>query len=1196
MGTLLAIARFEVRTRVKRLSTWVYFVAFFAIAMLWTAAAGGAIANANIIFGSGKIWINSPYAIAQTVAFLGMFGLTVIAALAGRAVQQDFEHRTESFFFTAPISKGQYLGGRYAGALAVLLIVFVSIALGIFAGTLLPNLDAERLGPSRLAAYVIPYFTVVLPNLVWIGGVFFCIAALTRRMLPVYIGSVLCLVGYLVAQGLLRDMENKTLASLIDPFGVVAASRVTEYWTIAERNTRLLPFEGLLLWNRLLWIAVGATLVGLCYARFRFAHPQDRQARRKEEPDVVEPPPGVFAALRTTPARVGGLALLPSLAWMYFRETVRNVYFGVFAFAGILFLIASSTTVGSLFGTTTWPVTYQMLELVSGTFGVFMLVIITYYAGELVWRERDQRFDQIADALPTPTWLPLVAKLVALMAIPVILQAVLMVTGMAIQAAKGYHHFEPGLYLYDLFTIDIAGYWLVCVLAITVQSVVNHKYVGHFAMVAYYLMLAFSGVLGFEHNLYKYAASIPYTYSDMNGYGHFLPRLRAFQAYNAAIALLLLVGAYLLWTRGTVPGWRARLVRARARLTRPVIATAGGAALATVALGSFIFYNTNILNHYVTTHDMLARQADYEKLYKPLAAAPQPTITAVDVAVDLYPQEQRVRMRGHYDLVNRNAVPVEDAHLFFANGERIEATKLAFDPPAQPTKEDLRIGLRSYHFAQPLAPGATGRLDFDLTLATHGFENAGSMTDVVYNGSFVNARVMLPIIGYSDRGELATDRDRRKFGLAPKERMRDRDDPAGLAHNVLGHDADWITFRAEITTDPDQIAIAPGYLQRDWVEGGRRHFMYAMDTPILDFFAFQSARYAVRRDKWNDVNIEVYYQPGHEYNLDRMIAATKASLDYYSRNFGPYQHHQFRILEFPRYASFAQAFPNTIPYSESIGFIARVRENDKDDIDYPYYVTAHEAAHQWWAHQVIGGDVQGATALSETLAQYSALMVMKEKYGEAKMQKFLAYELDRYLIGRASEQKKELPLGRVENQDYIHYRKGSLVMYALQDYIGEDKVNAALHALRDKWAYKGPPYPSATALIAELRAVTPPQYQYVIDDWFESITLFDNRATKATAKALGDGRYEVSVDVVARKLKADELGKETDAPLHDFIDIGVLDADGVPLYREKKAITAEKTSFTVTVDKKPAKAGIDPLNLLIDRRPKDNTVNVEIAR
>jgi aminopeptidase N len=350
----------------------------------------------------------------------------------------------------------------------------------------------------------------------------------------------------------------------------------------------------------------------------------------------------------------------------------------------------------------------------------------------------------------------------------------------------------------------------------------------------------------------------------------------------------------------------------------------------------------------------------------------------------------------------------------------------------------------------------------------------------------------------------------------------------------------------------------------------------------------------VKRDRWNDVAIEVYYQPGHEYNLDRMIAATKASLDYYTRNFSPYQYHQFRILEFPRYATFAQSFPNTVPFSEGIGFIARVRENDKDDIDYPYYVTAHEAAHQWWAHQVIGGDVQGSTLLSETLAQYSALMVMKRKYGEAKMQKFLAYELDRYLIGRAGEQKKELPLGRVENQDYIHYRKGSLVMYALADYIGEDNVNRALHGLVEQYAFKGPPYPNATALIAALRAATPPRYQYVIDDWFESITLYDNRDTSATARRLADGRYEVTVDVVANKRKADDLGKESDVPLDDWIDIGVLDADGVPLYREKQHITTDRSRFTVTVAGRPARAGIDPLNLLIDRKPRDNTVAVEV--
>ena len=54
---------------------------------------------------------------------------------------------------------------------------------------------------------------------------------------------------------------------------------------------------------------------------------------------------------------------------MYFRETVKNVYFGVIALAGVLFFVTSSTTAGAIFGTTTWPVTWQMLELVSGSFG-----------------------------------------------------------------------------------------------------------------------------------------------------------------------------------------------------------------------------------------------------------------------------------------------------------------------------------------------------------------------------------------------------------------------------------------------------------------------------------------------------------------------------------------------------------------------------------------------------------------------------------------------------------------------------------------------------------------------------------------------------------------------------------------------------------------------------------------------------------
>ena len=143
--------------------------------------------------------------------------------------------------------------------------------------------------------------------------------------------------------------------------------------------------------------------------------------------------------------------------------------------------------------------------------------------------------------------------------------------------------------------------------------------------------------------------------------------------------------------------------------------------------------------------------------------------------------------------------------------------------------------------------------------------------------------------------------------------------------------------------------------------------------------------------------------------------AMKASLDYCSANFSPYQFRQLRIVEFPAYANFAQSFANTIPYSEAIGFI--LDTTDPDKIDMVTYVTAHEIAHQWWAHQVIGADMQGMTMLSETLAQYSALMVMEKMYGPEQIRRFLKFELDRYLRGRGGEMIEEVPLARVENQD-----------------------------------------------------------------------------------------------------------------------------------------------------------------------------------
>lgn len=1188
---MLAIALFEARQRLKLLSTWVYFAMFLALAMLWMAAAGGVFKEAYVSFG-GKVFINAPRSVALTVAFLGCLGVIVVAAMMGRSVQQDFEYDMHHFFFSAPIGKHAYVFGRFIGAYLTLAIVFSSIVLGAWAGSFIPGIDPDRLGPTSAAIYLRPYVFILLPNLFIFGSIFFVLAALTRRMLPVYVASVVMMIGYIVAPSLARDLDYKTLAALMDPFGTTALIRLTEYWPIAERNTRLVPFEGVYLTNRLIWSGFGLVVLLLGYWRFHFVSTIDSRAANRGEGEQPLRLSQAAVDTQEKPDFAGrslALLLLKSV-WFNLRESVKNIYFVVIALAAVLAMLASSLSLGSMFGTNTYPVTYKVLELISETFSLFMLVITTFYAGELVWREREARVAQMIDALPVPSWLPLLGKTFGLIGLQAVMLCVVMVCGMLIQLFKGYFALEPGLYLQTLFLIQLPQYAQLAVLAIALQVLINQKYLAYFAMILYYIASITFSSLGLDHPMLLYGSSPNFVYSAMNGYGHFLARERWFELYWGGCALLLLVLSVLFWPRGSNAELGSRIQLARRNLTLPVLVSFAIGLAIFAGAGGVLYYNLHVANDFQTAWRKDEDRAQYERRYKKLAALPQPRITDVNLQVDIVPEQRRLVVKGYYQLENRGAGPISD---IFIHEDRLADLRLRFSQQARLLFADQERGFYGYRLAAPLAPGARLALEFDLEFAPHGILGLGMDTPVLGNGTFFNNSSM-PHIGYQPSHELSDDRDRKRHSLAPRERMLARDDPKGLANNYLANDADWINFDAVVSTSPDQIAIAPGTLERDWIDKGRRYFHYKMDKPILNLYAFQSARYEVRHDRWQDVTIDVYYHPGHDFNLDRIVKGVKSALEYYTKNYSPYQHKVVRIVEFPRYAAFAQSYPNTIPYSESIGFIAKVDDKNPKDIDYPFYVTAHEVAHQWWGHQLVGANTRGSTMLSETLAEYSALMVMKQTVGPAKMRRFLRYDLDRYLTGRARENKKELPLAQNENQDYIQYRKGSLAMYLLQDLVGEEKVNGVLHELLTRYAFEGAPYPNAAVLVDGLRKAVPPAQAGLVDDLFESIVLFENRATMATARKRADGKYEVTIVANAAKVRAGELGEEKEAPLKDMIEFGVDDKDGNPLVRERRLVEQKDVTVTLVVEARPAKAGIDPDNKLIDRKPSDNLIDVEL--
>lgn len=1180
---------------------------FWVVALVFALLAFGATSSDAVQVGDGigNTHRNAPYVIVQILSAFSSLTMLLAVIFIGASALRDFDNRTAELFFATPMKKRDYLFGRFAGGLALTFGIMLAVAVGLFVGTQMPWLDPERLGPGSPAPYLWAFMVLVAPNLFFIGAMLFCLAVATRSMLATYIGVIAFLALNIITGVLTQDMETRWIGSLLDPFGDVTVDTATRYWSAAERNTMLPPLSGLLLANRAIWIGVGVALLWLAYRLFRTDREGLKFGRKRKASATTG---GVASSslagtgLKVPKVAIGSGASVQwkqflHQAWFDAKGVFRGVPLLVMMLFGLLILVVNLVFGLKTFGTTLYSTTATMTQFIQNSYTLFLLIIMVFYSGELIFRERTARIAEVTDAYPNPDWIPLASKLVALTGVILAFYCTGILVAIGNQLIRGGVSIELSLYFQKML-IDCLPFVLMGVLAVFLQVITNNKFIGYLLMLVYLVARTTLGrFLHFEDNLYLPFGSSPLPYSDMNGFGHFLTGWAWFRLYWGAFAVLLIIVALLFWVRGNRSTFAERLHEAKRRFTPGKQLVAAVALIAFVGCGIHIFRNTHVLNEYLPDDVALDRQADYEKTYRQYKDLPQPRITQMKVDVDFLPEQLTAKIRGQYRLVNRHDAPIEALHVSSGAGFAESHLQLSFaghDTELFDEIHDYAI----YRLKTPLAPGAEMDFDFTMEIGQRGFTNDRAQTQIVENGSFFN-NFLFPSFGYDENRQITDRNERRKRALGEMPRMAKIDDEAARANTYLSDDADWIAFETTVSTAPDQIALAPGYLQREWTENGRRYFHYTMDVPMLPFAAWLSARWDVRRGDWNGMPIEVYHHPGHAWNVERMIDAARKSFDYYNAHFTPYQHKQLRILEFPGYADFAQAFANTVPYSENLGFVADLR--NPEDIDYVFFVTAHEVAHQWWAHQVIGANVQGSTMLSESLAEYSALTVMEKEYGAHRMRKFLKYELDRYLRGRGGEMLEELPLSLVENQTYIHYPKGALVFYALRDAIGEDTLNAVLKRFLEEKGYQNPPYTTTREFLAMLREGTDPAHHPLIEDLFEKIVFFDNRVVEARAKKREDGKYAVTLKLHAAKFEAGGKGEETGVALGDEIEVGVFarpasgkEQDETVLYLQRHRIIDGETTLELVVDGEPFDAGIDPYNKLIDRVSDDNRKRVTL--
>lgn len=1189
------IAAFEFRYQLRQPAFWVIAIVFGLIAF------GSVAASDNISIGSGgNVHKNAPYALATINAVMSMFFMLATTSIVANVVVRDVQTGFGPMVQATRITKFDYLYGRFTGAFLATALCFFVVSAGVMAGTLAPWVDKEMVGAFRPGDYLYNYLIVGLPGVFLTSALFFSLATVTRSMMATYVGVVGVFIAYLTATSVLGSKpELETAMAWGEPFGLGAFGLVTKYWTAAERNTLNVPLEGVFLWNRLLWLGISVAVLGAAYALYRPAARGAKAGKTDKLRKLAEAVPAVAAAphrplASPTEGFAAGRTRLFSRTAFEMALVFKSPAYLVLILLGAAFAISSLLFIGEIYGAPIMLVTRMVIQNLQGSFGLIAMIVAIYYSGELVWRDRERKVHEIIDASSTPDWTFLLPKTLALILVLASILVTAMIAGIAVQLFKGQTNLELGKYLVWYIVPGTVNYALLAVLAIFIQSLTPNKFVGWAVMVVYLISTLVISNLGFDHVLYRYGAGIGVPLSDMNGRGDFAGFNAWLDAYWSMAAIILLTLGYGLWRRGTETRFMPRLRRLPHRLRGPAGVVGGLALVAFIGLGTFIFVNTNVWNEYRTQSSRETLRADLEKTLLRFETTPQPTLVSVKMDLDLHPRAPRLETTGTYVIENRTGAPLSEMHLRWNDDLQIKALTVQ---GATMVREWPEFDYRIYRFDTPMAAGEQRTVTFDTVLEQRGFKVRGNTTRIVDNGTFVTNSEFAPQIGMSRRGLLQDRSKRRKHGLPAELRPAKLEDMSATGRNYIG--ADWVTADLTVTTDADQTPLAPGEVRSDVTRDGRRTMRFVTESPVLYFLSVQSARYEIARKTHDGVELVVFHDAQHGTNVPRMMTALEKSLDYFQANFSPYQFRQARISEFPDYASYAQSFPNTFAWSEGLGFITDLRDETK--IDYVTYIGAHEFAHQWWAHQVVGAEMQGMTLLSETLAQYSALMVMQEMYGPDKIRRFLKFELDNYLRARGTERIEELPLNRVEDQQYIHYRKGALVMYLLADQIGEANVNRALSQFLAAHAFKPGPYPRSTDLIDLFRANAPADKQALITDLFEKITLYDVKTTAATATQRRDGRWDVSLTVDARKLYADGKGVETEAPLNETFDIGLFSAEpgkgafdsGNVLVFERRPLRSGVQTFRFVTATKPTFAGADPYNKWIDRNSDDNVRKVD---
>ncbi len=1194
---LIGLLGFEWRFHTRRLT-------FAAAALL---ISGMAAVMVSTQYGGQAVHVNSPYSVTLSLGLLSLICVLVMTIFCTNAVLRDVEHGMTELVFSRPIGKTRYLASRFLGVLLAGMTVMTIGAVVLMLAPFMMAIAPDRLGPVRLSSYAWPLLTLVLPNLIVASSVLIAVATFTRSTIATYVGGIALYALYwvtalLVSSPLMAGVappsaEELARAALLDPFGLSAFFEQTRYWLPAERDLRTVMLSGRYLLNRVLWLGISGVVLALVHARFQFLVSRAATATRVRRWPWTPVSAGDESAANAPAYRpVRPSPRAASTFWLGLRSATRlelRLLLRGWSFAALLAMwafVGGMEAFGQLGGeyrTRLVATSGLVAEALAEPLFLLGALAILYFAAEVVWRERAVGVDALIDATPASNAMFYLGKVAALSATPIVLGVVGIAVGLAVQLSTGGAPVQPLVYLGLLW---FTGLPLVLLAfgALALQAISSNRWIGMLGGIVLALVIRQGADFGLEHPMLRYTAAPAVSHSDLDGFGPAATSFAFFMLYWSAFALLLACVSWGVWRRGLDAGMRARLVAMPRAWGRTGTRIAIGAALLFVAIGGALFRQTNVVHAWEGRDASVEWRSEYERAYRAMAGVAQPRIVAVRVEVDIHPDERSADVRGTLKLENRSERQIDT--LWVVVGRDARRVEISVSG-ARLVRSDSRFGVQVFALDHPMAPQATTELEYALSLDRGGVRAGGFEYDIAENGTYLTSGDAMPSLGYRGRYEISNLAERRKRGLgAASLQFAPLSSADSLTREArrAGQDPAWITLDLTLSTSADQVALAPGRLVREWTQGGRRFAQYVMDRPITGRFSIASGRYAVRRVQHGGVNVELWFHPTHDMNVDRILKAATASLDVLGSRFGAYPHTTLRMVEVPLWWRFgAYAAPGMMFITEDRGMLTDARI---DDVDLVTRRTAHEVGHQWWGHMVDPIDVVGATTIVESLAKHSEQLVVASMRGEEAVPPMLEFDHDRYLAGRTGELDQEPTIEETTDESYMYYGKGAIAMHAIQDLIGDSAMTRVLRTLAST---EGGPNGAATAreLHALLRAAAHNDAdRAVIDEWFTDRVTFDLRVDTATSAQVGD-RHRLTASFRVSKQALHGRTEEAVSADGALIDVAVYgsEADGSPvLFAGKRAVVGGRIELVLDLRAAPGAVEIDPQVRRTDRDRSDN--------